>query len=77
MQSSQRYPFRRECHFKSAQLYDEILVSQCPECSATGMGQFPICKLKWDFLRTSVTACTIDKDTFFAPFGIFYVRTEI
>ena len=22
---------------------------QCPECSATGMGQFPICKLKWDF----------------------------
>ena len=20
-----------------------------PECSVTGMGQFPICKLKWDF----------------------------
>ena len=33
----------------------------CPECSATGMGQFPICKLKWDLLRTSVTACTIQK----------------
>ena len=49
----------------------------CPECSATGMGQFPICKLKWDLLRTSVTACTIDKDTFSAPFGIFYLRTEI
>ena len=48
-----------------------------PECSATGMGQFPICKLKWDLLRTSVTACTIDKNTFSAPFGIFYVRTEI
>ena len=48
-----------------------------PESSATGMGQFPICKLKWDLLRTSVTACTIDKNTFSAPFGIFYVRTEI
>ena len=48
-----------------------------PESPATGMGQFPICKLKWDLLRTSVTACTIDKNTFSAPFGIFYVRTEI
>ena len=48
-----------------------------PECSATGMGQYPICKLKWDLLRTSVTACTIDKNTISAPFGIFYVRTEI
>jgi len=28
-------------------------------------------------LRTSVTACTIDKNTFSAPFGILYVRTEI
>ena len=46
----------------------------CLECSATGMGQFPICKLKWDLLRTFVTACTIDKETFS---GIFYVRTEI
>ena len=46
-----------------------------PESSATGMGQHPICKLKWDFLRTSVTACTIDKNTFSAPFGIFNVRT--
>ena len=41
------------------------------------MGQFPICKLKWDLLRTSVTACTIDENTFSAPFGIFYVRKEI
>ena len=48
-----------------------------PESSATGMGQFPICKLKWDLSRTSVTACTIDKNIFSAPFGIFYVRTEI
>ena len=32
-----------------------------PKCSAMGMGQFPICKLKWDLMRTSVTACTIDK----------------
>ena len=47
------------------------------KCSATGMGQFPMYKLKWDLLRTSVTACTIDKNTFFAPFEIFYVRTEI
>ena len=52
-------------------------IVHCPESSATGMGQFPICKLKWDLLRTSVTACTIDKNTFSAPFGIFYVRTEI
>ena len=29
-------------------------------------------------MRTSVTACSIDKkNTFSAPFGIFYVRTEI
>ena len=48
-----------------------------PECSVTGMGQFPICKLKWDLLRTSVTACTIDKNTFSAPYGILYMRTEI
>ena len=41
-----------------------------PECSAAGMGQFPICKLKWDLLRTSFTACTINKNTFSAPFGI-------
>ena len=34
-------------------------------------------KLKWDLLRTSVTACTIDKNAFSAPFGIFYVKTEI
>ena len=53
-----------------------VLNRYCPECSATGMGQFPICKLKWDLLRTSVTACTIDKDTFSAPFGTFYVTTE-
>ena len=36
-----------------------------------------ICKLKWDLLRTSVTAYKMDKNTFSAPFGIFYVRTEI
>ena len=41
------------------------------------MGQYPICKLKWDFLRTSFTACTNDKNVFSAPFGIFYVKTEI
>ena len=31
------------------------------------MGQFSICKLKWDFLRTSVTPCAIDENTFFCP----------
>ena len=41
------------------------------------MGQFPICKLKWDLFRTSVTACTIDKTIFSAQFGIFYVKKEI
>ena len=50
---------------------------QVPESSGTGMGQFPIRVLKWDLLRTSVTACTIDRNTFSAPFGIFYIRTEI
>ena len=55
-----------------------ILITQLEKVpSATGMGQFPICKLKWKLFRTSVTACTIDKDTFSAPIGIFYVRTEI
>ena len=48
-----------------------------PECPAMGMGQCPICKLKWDLSRTSVTACRIDKSTFSAPFGISYVKTEI
>ena len=48
-----------------------------PECSATGMGQFPLCKLKWALLRTSVTACTTDKNTFYNPFEIFYVKMEI
>ena len=37
-------------------------------------GNFP---LKWDLLRISVTACTIDKNKFSAPFGIFYVKTDI
>ena len=58
----------------------EIIQKFCrlgPECSATGIGQFPICKLKWDLLRTSVTACTIDENVFSAPFGIFYIRREI
>ena len=48
-----------------------------PECSAMEMGQFSICKLKWDLLRTSVTACIIERNTFSTPFGIFYVRTEV
>ena len=54
----------------------QYIKKQGPECSATEMGQFPICELKWDLLRTTVTACKIDKDTFSAPFEIFYVRTE-
>ena len=63
----------RACHTG----YEAKNVRQWPECSATGMGQFPICKLKWYFLKTSVTACTIDENVFSAPVGIFYVRTEI
>ena len=72
--------------FNAIRLVEKILVNDyhtqyfrycnrrwSPESSATGMGQFPICKLKWDFLRTSITACTIDRNTF----GMFYVRTEI
>ena len=40
------------------------------------MGQFPIWKLKWNLLRTSVTACTMDKNKFSVPFGIFYVKKK-
>ena len=65
-------------HISYAVLYTLIASSnQSPECFATGMGQFPICKLKLDLLRTSVTACTIDNSTFSAPFGICYVKMEI
>ena len=53
------------------------LIPHGPECSAMGIGQFPICKLKWDLLRTSVIACTIHKSTFSAQFRIFYVKMEI
>jgi len=60
-----------------AKIFIEIHLERlCPECSATVVEQFPICKLKWDLLRTSVTDGTIDKNTFSAPFGIFCVRTE-
>ena len=38
-----------------------------PECSATEMGQFPICKLKRDFFRTSVMVCTIHKKYILCP----------
>ena len=49
----------------------------CQNALQKETGQFPICKLKWDLLRTSITACAIDKNTFSAPFGICYVTTEI
>ena len=70
------------CIKSSSELRDQrnmafVSAIYSPEYSAMGMGQYPICKLKWDILRTSVTACTIDKNAFSAPFGIFYVRTEI
>ena len=60
-------------------ILNSAIVENClgPESSATGMGQFSICELKWDFLRTSVRACTIDEIIFSAPFGIFYMKTEI
>ena len=46
-----------------------------PECSATVTGFSLI--WKWVLLTTSVTACSIYESIFSAPFGIFYVRTEI
>ena len=46
-------------------------LEQCPECSTTEMGEFPICQLEWDLLRTSIKACTVDKNIFSASFGIF------
>ena len=58
-------------------IYAVIISKLCPEYTLKGMGKFPICKLKWGLLRTPVTACTIDKNTLSALFGIFYVRTEI
>ena len=61
----------------TAELWSQIEMTVSPGSSATGMGQFPICKLKRDLFRSSVTACTIDKNTFSAPFGTFYVTTEI
>ena len=64
-------------HFKDNFKWVNSFAIHNPEYSAKGMGQFPICKLKWDLLRYSITACTIDKNTFSAPFGIFNVRTEI
>ena len=63
--------------YVKTEIWKEFQSCHYPGCSATGMGQFPICKLKWDLFMTSITACTIDKNTFSAPFGIFYARTEI
>ena len=42
-----------------------------------GNGAVSHLQTEMGFLRTSVTAYTIDENTFSAPFGIFYVRTEI
>ena len=47
-----------------------------PRMLCNGNGAISHCKLKWDLLRTSVTACTIDKNTYLAPFGTFYVKME-
>ena len=63
-------------HFKELTIL-KVFETYSPESSATGMGQFPICKLKRDLFRTSVTAFTIDKNTFSALFGIFYARMDI
>ena len=48
-----------------------------PQMLCNGNGAISILQIEMEFLRTSVTACTIDKNIFSAPFGIFYVRTEI
>ena len=70
--------FGRICYVCDTKYLEHILlITICPESSATGMGQFSICKLKRDFLRTPVTACIIHKKMFSAPFGIFYMRMEI
>ena len=42
-----------------------------------GNGAISHLQTEMGFLRASVTAYTIEKDTFSAPFGIFYVRTEM
>ena len=58
--------------FKS-QKFDEIM----PRILCNGNGAISHLQTEMGFLRTSVTACAIDKNTFSAPFGNFYVRTEI
>ena len=51
-----------------------------PECSAKVIVFYLICKWelqKQDLLWTSANACITHKNTFSAPFGIFYVKTKI
>ena len=49
---------------------------KCTEYSGTGMGQFSIYKLKWDLLRASITACTIDKKHFLPHLESFMLERK-
>ena len=48
-----------------------------PRMLCKGNGAIFHLQTEWDLLRDSITACTIDENTFSAPFGILYVRKEI
>ena len=47
-----------------------------PRMLCNGNGAISHLQTEMGFLRTSITAYTIDENTFSAPFGIFYVKTE-
>ena len=48
-----------------------------PRILCNGNGAISRLQTEMGFLRTSVTACIFQKNIFSAPFGIFYMRTEI
>ena len=49
---------------------------ESPESSTIRNKEFVIWKLKWDLLRTTVTACLTYEHDFFAFFAIFHVQTK-
>ena len=55
---------------------DTLLYMFNPRMLCNGNGAISHLQTEMGFLGTSVTAYTIDENTFSAPFGIFYVRTE-
>ena len=54
-----------------------VTLRTMPGMLCNGNGAISHLQNEMGFLRSSITACKIDKNTFSAPFGIFYVRTEI